>query len=74
MQFCCHDNTISINDFRKKQKLEEATWDEQKAEVDHRERIRQRQEANRKKPVIWDDSKERKCQERYRKKYSSSDH
>ena len=64
---------LSYN-FRKNERKKEGapTWDEQKAEVDHRERIRQRQrqEGTRKKPIIWDDADERKCQERYRKKYS----
>lgn len=59
-------------EIRRKQKNETVKWEEQKAESDHRERIRQRQDANRKKPVVWDDADERKCQERYRKKYSSS--
>lgn len=58
--------------YRKKQGRDHpASWEEQKAEADHRERIRHRQEANRKKAVVWDDADERKCQERYRKKYSS---
>ena len=64
---------LSYN-FRKNERKKDGapTWDEQKAEVDHRERIRQRQrqEGSRKKPIIWDDADERKCQERYRKKYS----
>ena len=68
--FC--NNTQSNHYCRKKQGRDQpASWDEQKAEADHREKIRQRQEANRKKPVVWDDADERKCQERYRKKYSS---
>ena len=55
--------------FRKNEtKKDSVTWDEQKAEHEHRERIRQRQEACRKKPIVWDDAAERKCQEKYRKK------
>ena len=61
--------------YRKRQKRDEAevSWDEQKAESDHRKRIRKEEEKRRKKKsaVVWDDAEERKCQERYRKKYSS---
>jgi len=58
---------------RKKQSRDQpaANWDEQKAEADHRERIRKCTEKSRKKTIVWDDADERKCQERYRKKYSS---
>ena len=39
--------------YRKKQGRDHpASWEEQKAEADHRERIRHRQEANRKKGTI----------------------
>ena len=50
----------------------EANWSEYKAEEDHRERIRRSQEAKKKQKVVWDDADERKCQQRYRQKYSST--
>lgn len=54
------------------QQQEEASWEELKAEEAYRERMRERDAANRsKKPIVWDDADERKCQQKYRKKYSA---
>jgi len=47
----------------------EADWNEYKAEEDHREEMRRKQESRKKSKLVWDDEEERKCQQRYRKKY-----
>lgn len=61
-------------EMRKAQASEEANWDEYRAEEEHRERMRKQDEARRKASagtsVKWDDAEERRCQQRYRKKYS----
>ena len=46
-------------------------WFEQKAEEEHRERIRLMSQSLKDNPIVWDDMDEKKCQERYRQKYSS---
>ena len=36
----------------------------------YREKLKAEADAKKKTPVVWDDADEKKCQERYRKKYS----
>lgn len=59
-------------EMRRQQMKEEADWQEYQAEQEHRDRIRRLQDAKKNQKVVWDDAEERKCQERYRKKYSTS--
>ena len=76
------DSSLKPSEFAKKYGLEWSnTADEVKVKYnkeaemlleEYREKMRERDAANRsRKPIVWDDADERKCQERYRKKYSA---
>ena len=67
--------TLPINCFicfvNRRRQNAEADWNEYKAEEDHREEMRRKQESRKKSKLVWDDEEERKCQQRYRKKYKN---
>jgi hypothetical protein len=59
------------HNFFSRKSQEEANWEEYRLEEEYREEMKRKDSARSKAPVVWDDADERKCQERYRKKYSS---
>ena len=53
---------------------QQVEWEEQKEEEEYRQRLKlEAQAVNREhhQKIVWDDEEERKCQERYRQKYST---